>query len=491
MLRILRAEPLELSPVRSKTATVQDADGNYRQVVGIDSTDTKDKQPRLVTVEAVVAYRDLDLPRGTHRLVFEVGFSGQGFEPIVAKSDIFEIVVSDQDRPVAAASADDLTRWQIPEEFAPPQPRAIPLPLPGRIAAGGFDSESNLPQARGFLAEVQIAEIHFATNRAANPNLPPTVRAEFVFTARSAAVSYGTCRVQVLRRSYDEKKAVRQRPLSFGELQNYFSVLETRLAPRDAWAGEFAQDDVLLYVHGYRNSFEDALLRATQLQLDLDFPGQMVAFSWPSLGLDVVPDDEHSDQPRMAYFDDVQAADASIEALVETLQTLAAANSERRIHVVAHSLGNRLLLAALRRLADEGTGRLLDQVVLAAPDVTVDELLAAVPALAKLSHQPTLYSSTKDVALLISTKLLAARLGDASQRAGCITRCYQQLDTITADRVNSLFAMNGGHCYFAEAPQMVQELRFVLCQRLPPDQRTTLNKRACSESDERSWELRR
>ncbi len=45
-----------------------------------------------------------------------------------------------------------------------------------------------------------------------------------------------------------------------------------------------AADDVLLFVHGYYTTFEDAILRTAQLMHDLNFPGKGVTFSWPSQG---------------------------------------------------------------------------------------------------------------------------------------------------------------------------------------------------------------
>jgi hypothetical protein len=95
------------------------------------------------------------------------------------------------------------------------------------------------------------------------------------------------------------------------------------------------------------------------------------------------------------------------------------------------------------------------------------------------------------VALYLSSNI--HRMVDAllGERAGRITRCYAQVDAISADQVNSIFAMNGGHCYFAEAPQMTQELQLVICQQTPAEERTTLQSRSCSATDERSWDLRK
>jgi hypothetical protein len=41
--------------------------------------------------------------------------------------------------------------------------------------------------------------------------------------------------------------------------------------------------DVLLFIHGYNNSFKAAAQQAAQLKADLKFPGPVVLFSWPSL----------------------------------------------------------------------------------------------------------------------------------------------------------------------------------------------------------------
>jgi esterase/lipase superfamily enzyme len=241
--------------------------------------------------------------------------------------------------------------------------------------------------------------------------------------------------VQVLRRNYEQTKAVRRRPLSFGELQNYFLVVETHFAERADWQAELSANDVLLYVHGYDNTFEDALLRAAQLHLDLEFPGRTVAFSWPSLGEEVVYENDDPERAKIAYHDDLKAADASVAALAETIQSLAESGGpSRRIHVVAHSLGNRILLAALKKLADDGKEGLVDQIVLAAPDVAVAELQDCQSCLTQVCRRTSVYSSTKDVALYLSSnvhRMIDKLLGE---RAGRVTRCYAQVDAIARIR---------------------------------------------------------
>jgi esterase/lipase superfamily enzyme len=493
--RLIKADPPELEAVKSASDKLRDADGNYWQQTAVQVEPAPRNMSRLLTKDLVIAYGDLALDPGEHQLAIQARLSGQGFEPVLAISDLVKVTISKTSRVLESpAGRDDLMRWQQPKVFSQAKEvvRSV-LPLTARTIRGGFESQGNDPQERKFFAETEVAEIHFATNREAHPWLEPTARAEYFFNAVPAAdISLGKCRVQVLRRNYEQTKAVRRRPLSFGELQNYFLVVETHFAERADWQAELSAHDVLLYVHGYDNTFEDALLRAAQLHLDLEFPGRTVAFSWPSLGKDVIYEDDDPERAKLAYHDDLKAADASVAALADTIQTLAErGGAGRRIHVVAHSLGNRVLLAALKKLADDGKQGMLDQVVLAAPDVAVTELQDCQACLSQVSSRTSVYSSTKDVALYLSSnihRMLDMLLGE---RAGRITRCYSQVDAISADQVNSIFAMNGGHCYFAEAPQMVQELQLVICHRLPAIERSTLQSRTCSAAEERSWDLRK
>ena len=44
------------------------------------------------------------------------------------------------------------------------------------------------------------------------------------------------------------------------------------------------RSDILVFLHGYNVSFEEAALRAAQISCDLKFPGLSAFFSWPSQG---------------------------------------------------------------------------------------------------------------------------------------------------------------------------------------------------------------
>jgi esterase/lipase superfamily enzyme len=155
------------------------------------------------------------------------------------------------------------------------------------------------------------------------------------------------------------------------------------------------QGDALVFIHGYNVQFDEALRRGAQLARDLNFDGPAFVFSWPSKG----------GITGVFYYgiDQATAANA-IDALVSFLRDVHAATGAQRIHILAHSMGNRVLLPALIKIANAPDARLknaLGEVVFAAPAVPEREYLAAVDELAKRGlNRFTLYASSMDRALL-------------------------------------------------------------------------------------------
>ncbi len=97
--------------------------------------------------------------------------------------------------------------------------------------------------------------------------------------------------------------------------------------------------DAFVFVHGFNVSFQDAARRAAQMAFDLEFQGAPIIYSWPSKGetLDYVMDEASViwTVPHLEYF----------------LQSLADRSGAVRIHVIAHSMGNRAVCDALERLS--------------------------------------------------------------------------------------------------------------------------------------------
>ena len=100
--------------------------------------------------------------------------------------------------------------------------------------------------------------------------------------------------------------------------------------------------DVLVFVHGYNTSYEEARLRATQIAADMRFGGVTVLFTWPS----------KSD--LLGYGYDKDSATASRDALEALLREVGQTPGVGKIHILAHSMGGWLSMEALRELAIAG-----------------------------------------------------------------------------------------------------------------------------------------
>src|SRR6202040_275378 len=152
---------------------------------------------------------------------------------------------------------------------------------------------------------------------------------------------------------------------------------------------------------------------ASFLAADMKFEGVTVAFSWPSEGL------------ALSYPADGDQAQISVErnSLVNLLKAIRRTPGVNHIHVVAHSMGGRVVTGAVKWLAEQPqtVSGLLHDVVFAAPDVNSTTFRDSIVNLAKLSHRVTLYASSYDQALICSNYLYRG------QRAG------QAGDTIVVD----------------------------------------------------------
>jgi esterase/lipase superfamily enzyme len=165
--------------------------------------------------------------------------------------------------------------------------------------------------------------------------------------------------------------------------------------------------DVLLYVHGYRESFESAAISAAELSEGIRFSGMTGLFSWPSGGA------------TFDYVHDRESALWSRDALEELLLALAQSPSGGRIHVAAHSMGTLLTLETLRMLRASGGDAAMARigaVVLASPDVDIDLFTRNVERLGPDARKITVISSTNDRALAVSQRLAGGVRAGAADR---------------------------------------------------------------------------
>jgi esterase/lipase superfamily enzyme len=230
-------------------------------------------------------------------------------------------------------------------------------------------------------------------------------------------------------------------------------------------------DEALVFVHGYNVSFHDAARRTAQLAHDLAFGGLRLCYSWPSKG------------EFLAYAADGDSAAWSAPHLAAVIRRLRQLRPGLRLHLVAHSMGNRVLTLALQELQWKGDApqESVQQVALAAPDIDRDVFEGLSAALRSSAQRVTLYASSNDRALWLS-KLLhrGPRAGDA----GAAMLSVDGVDAIDASRVDSsLIGLN--HGYFAGKLSVLSDLALLLRTNAPPDQRPGLR----LAPDTRHWQM--
>ncbi len=205
--------------------------------------------------------------------------------------------------------------------------------------------------------------------------------------------------------------------------------------------------EAFVFVHGFNVPFEEAARRTAQMAYDLGFQGAAILYSWPSQGgLGLVD-----------YNKDGQNADLSVPHFRNFLSQLAARTNVRTIHVIAHSMGNRIVVKALAEGAITAPGRPLQirEVALFAPDIAATEFRRLAAALQKGAGRVTLYASSGDSALKASEKLMGyPRAGEGGEH---IVVMPGVIDTIDASSVDT--SMLGlGHSYYADSRAILSDL---------------------------------
>lgn len=199
-----------------------------------------------------------------------------------------------------------------------------------------------------------------------------------------------------------------------------------------------AAHKVLVFIHGFDNSFESAISELAALKHDIHFDGPTILYSWASR-------DELG-----AYFEDESTISWSTLHFRRFLQLLDDQEFEE-VHFIAHSMGNRLLIRGLETKTSNQPG----QVIFVAPDVDADTFQEAVLAVNHNEDHFTMYASPWDQALLLSGMLhRLPRAGLLRPRA-----IMRGADTIDVESVDPTFVH---HSYLVEATPLENDVSAVL-----------------------------
>jgi esterase/lipase superfamily enzyme len=261
------------------------------------------------------------------------------------------------------------------------------------------------------------ATVHFATNRVLDGPADDVASysESVVAPSNPNEVTYGTAFVNDANLTADTIGAINSIQ-TIGQGQFSQSAIDDLSDPGR---------NLLVFIHGFDNSFENAITRAAFNQQWFAASGlqqadtSVVAFSWPSRGkLISLP------FPSAAYRRDQTTAGQSGLHLMTFFANLepiitSARQKGNRVFLLAHSMGNWALQAAVESWFSHGNGDafLFDEVILAAADEVYNSFefgpAGRLSALDRLGQRISVYASGEDAVLDISMaiNLGAKRLG--------------------------------------------------------------------------------
>ncbi|WP_198000856.1 alpha/beta hydrolase [Gimesia fumaroli] len=296
-------------------------------------------------------------------------------------------------------------------------------------------------------------KILYATNRLQETN----ARGEMGYTNEfGTALAYGTGQVRISSKNRSDLKTKVIQTLWQGapapegqvEISTLTPTTETPfLESLNALLERSPQKDVLVFVHGFNVNFPSAVTRAAQIANDLPFNGAVVCYSWPSQG------------GVEKYLLDGQVANASVEPMVQFLETLVSSVPKgTKINIMVHSMGNRVVMRAMNRLPEHfRQTKPFQNVILAAPDVGVSEFKELSPAIIAQSNRVTLYSGSGDVALVASKAVnQERRAGDSREPL-----ILEGIETIDVSAVDTSFM---SHSYYGSNRAVLSDLFALLKQ---------------------------
>ena len=218
--------------------------------------------------------------------------------------------------------------------------------------------------------------------------------------------------------------------------------------------------NTFVFIHGYNTSFHNGAILAAKIAYDLQLKGTPILYSWPSIG-------------SVTSFDQdvktVEDPETTRHALV-FLKDILNRSSHHKVHLVAHSLGTRLLCETLAQLPLEDA-RKVSSVVLIAAEIETAQFKKLFEGKGGLREKYVekgcpflLYASTEDQALSTALALSGKdRLGQAGDRLTVL----KGLTTLDA----SLILEDCGICHnLFYQDGIINYMYLSLNQGLPPQQ---------------------
>jgi esterase/lipase superfamily enzyme len=311
-----------------------------------------------------------------------------------------------------------------------------------------------------------LVTVHFGTNRTPLPGAtlekPP-----FFDSHDDGKIHYGSIQLAV-----DQHHSV-------GSLDGISFSAKPELKDQQRFLRDLKKDlaaskekKLLIFVHGYNVTFEDAARRTAQLKHDLEFQGEAAFYSWPSRG------------KLLGYWADEKEIKVSEPFLQEFLTTIVKKSDARKIYIIAHSMGNRAFTSVFPKVRDSLNGaQSVKEIMLAAPDINAKVFTREIaPKITAPGHGTTLYCSNKDKALWASWLIHFFH-----PRAGQRPAELPGTESVDASSVDTS-VLGLGHSYYAEQSNLLKDMNKLINGQRAPQRTETLE---LMKQRQAAWELRK
>jgi esterase/lipase superfamily enzyme len=248
----------------------------------------------------------------------------------------------------------------------------------------------------------------------------------------------------------DPRKHFTMKELKALPREEFLALVRERLAKSERF-----KDHALVFVHGYKNTFDNAIFRTAQIAYDLKFDGAPFLYSWPSGGT------------LQGYTYDRESASQAEPYLREFLTMVRDETGAKKFSIIAHSMGNQLLLRVLQDLKRSlPEGVLISQLILAAPDVDRDSFEYIVGSIEGIADGVTLYAAANDAALMFSRQVNGGepRAGDVPEEGPIVVK---GVDTIDAT-ATSMDSVGINHSGYAENNALLEDIGKLILEGVRP-----------------------
>lgn len=205
---------------------------------------------------------------------------------------------------------------------------------------------------------------------------------------------------------------------------------------------------VIIFVHGFNNTYADAVFRFAQIVHDSGTDAAPILFTWPSRGR------------VFDYLYDKESANYSRRALEDLILQAAKSPDVADVTILAHSMGGWLAAEALRGVAmrEKSIPAKVKNVILASPDIDIDVVRRQFIEMGPKRPHFTILTSTRDKAMDVSRWLSGGvdRVGGSDLTI--VAPVLEELGVSVIDTSGVATRDALGHNAFADSPEIVRLL---------------------------------